>query len=76
MQRCTDASCDRFYVYYGTIFFPDLHKPANRNGDNELRFAEDLSISKQNSSTTANGDVLTDVRCSQANIHAWVKVTG
>ena len=54
-----------------SVFFADVHELAERNDAKENKFADDLSISKHYSSTTANGAVLTDLRCSQADIHAW-----
>ena len=53
------------------IFFADVHGPAEQNGAKERRFADDLSCSKEFAGTVANEDVLTDMRRSQADIHAW-----
>ena len=53
------------------IFFADVHEPAERNGAKERRFADYLSISKKIASTASNEDILTDMRRSQADIHAW-----
>ena len=43
------------------IFFADVHEPADKNCAKEKRFSDVLSISKHYNSTTANGDVLTDL---------------
>ena len=53
------------------IFFADVHGPAEQNGAKERRFADDLSCSKEFAGTVANEDVLTDMRRSQGDIHAW-----
>ena len=51
------------------ICFADVHAPAERNGAKEHRFADDLSISKMFHRSKANGEILCDLRQSQADIH-------
>ncbi len=53
------------------VFFADIHEPAEKIRARERRFADDLSVSKDFSRTTANEDVLDDMRRCQSDVHAW-----